>query len=68
MAKRKRGRGALGDACTETYMIELANKSAKGRAVGNEWVVTQRPLGRSGILARFAFLDEAKKWIRDRCR
>jgi hypothetical protein len=45
------------------YQIELANKIRNGRAVGNEFVVTMRPIGRSGILERFATREEAAAWI-----
>lgn len=70
MAKRH---GVVSGRCLSTYQIELANKIGKvgifrGRAMGNEYVVTQRPLNRSGILARFDDRDDARRWIHDQCR
>ena len=46
-----------------TYQIELANKVRNGRVVGNTYVVTQRPIGKSGIVASFDTRDEAEDWI-----
>jgi len=48
---------------SHTYQIELANRVRNGRAVGNEYVVTRRSLGMSGIVARFATREEAQEWI-----
>lgn len=45
------------------YQIELANKIVKGRAVGNLYVVTRRPIGMSGIIAKFDTREEAQAWI-----
>lgn len=45
------------------YQIEIANKIRNGRAVGTEYVVTMRPIGRSGIVARFDTREEAAAWI-----
>lgn len=46
-----------------TYQIEIANRIERGRAVGTDYVVTQRPIGRTGILARFGERSEAEAWI-----
>ena len=57
---------SLGDLYESLKKPELANKIYKGRAVGNEWVVTQRPIGRTGTLARFDTREEAAAWIAER--
>lgn len=49
-----------------SYQIELANKIRGGRAVGNEYVVTQRPIGKTMILARFDSRKEAERWIKEK--
>ncbi len=45
------------------YAIEIANKIVRGKAVGTEYVVTQRPIGKPTILARFDTRGEAERWI-----
>ncbi len=45
------------------YTVELANKVRRGRAVGNEYVVTRRPDGNTTILCRFDTPEEAQAWI-----
>jgi hypothetical protein len=50
-------------AAPHRYQIELANKVRRGRAVGNEYVVTRRPEGMTTILARFDSHEEAQAWI-----
>lgn len=55
------------------YQIELANRIAtdgplKGEAVGNEYVVTRRPIRMCGILAKFREREDAEKWIADQTR
>lgn len=47
----------------KTMQIELANRIAHGRAVGDEWVVTRRPIGRTCIIARFETRQEAQEFI-----
>ena len=44
------------------YQIELANQIRGGRAVGNQYVVTRRPSGRTSILYRAGTRDEAERW------
>ena len=51
---------------TARYQTELANRIKNGRCVGNEYVVTQRPIGRTGILVRFPTHELAVAWILDR--
>ena len=46
------------------FQIELANKVWRGRAIGSEYVVTRRPDGLTGILARFDTREDAEAWIR----
>jgi hypothetical protein len=46
-----------------TFQIELANKIRNGRAVGNLYVVTRRPIGNSGIVATFDTREQAEGWI-----
>lgn len=46
-----------------TYQIELANKIQGGKSVGTFFVVTQRPIGRSGIIVSFDSQEEAEAWI-----
>jgi hypothetical protein len=48
---------------TALFQTELANKIQGGRAVGNLHVVTQRPIGRTGILASFDSPEEAREFI-----
>jgi hypothetical protein len=48
---------------TDSYQIEIANRIFSGRAVGTDYVVTQRPICRTGILARFRTREEAQAWI-----
>lgn len=43
--------------------IEIANLIRNGRAVGTEYVVTNRDTGRSGIVARFETRREAEAFI-----
>ena len=50
----------------QTYSIELANKVRRGRAVGNLYVVTRRPLRLTTILASFSTREEAVAWIEAR--
>lgn len=45
------------------YQIELANKVVNGRAVGNLYVVTRRPIGMTGIVAKFDTREQAVTWI-----
>ncbi len=47
----------------KTYQLELANKIRNGRAAGNLYVVTRRPIGRTGIVAQFNTREEAEAWI-----
>lgn len=49
------------------YQLELANKVRNGRAVGNEYVITQRAIGRNGIVERFDTREEAEAWLREHC-
>lgn len=44
------------------YQIELANKIVGGRCVGNQWVVTRRPMHNTTIVARFETREEAETW------
>ncbi len=46
-----------------SYQIETANEIRNGRAVGNLYVVTQRPIGKTAILASFNTRPEAEEWI-----
>ena len=46
-----------------TFSRELANKCRAGRAVGNLYVVTQRPIGRTGIIASFESKEEREEFI-----
>jgi len=48
------------------YQIELANKIAGGRAVGNSYIVTRRPDRLTCELARFDTREEAEAWIAER--
>jgi hypothetical protein len=48
------------------YQIELANRIVNGRAVGNLYVVTQRPIGKTTILASFNSREQAEAWINAR--
>lgn len=43
--------------------IELANKIRGGRTVGNEYVVTRRDEGKSGIIAKFDTREQAQAFI-----
>ena len=43
--------------------IELANRIRHGRAVGNEYVVTNRDEGNSMIIARFDTREDAAAYI-----
>ncbi len=52
--------------CKMTYQIEIANRIERGRCVGNDYVVTQRPIGQTAILARFPEREDAEKWIAQR--
>jgi hypothetical protein len=45
------------------FKRELANKCRRGRAVGNLYVVTQRPIGNSGIIASFDTEEEREAFI-----
>lgn len=45
------------------YQIELRNKVRNGRAVGNLYIVTRRPLGFSCALVSFSTREEAQAWI-----
>jgi hypothetical protein len=45
------------------YQIELANKIRNGRSVGNLYVVTRRPIGKTAILASFGTREEAQAWV-----
>jgi len=47
----------------QMYTVELANKTEHGRVVGNLYVVTQRPIGNSAIVAEFDTREEAQAWI-----
>jgi hypothetical protein len=59
-----------GKRAMSTYQIELANKIGRinGQlcAIGTEYIVTQRALGRSGALARLPTREAAAKWIAER--
>jgi len=48
---------------TQTYTIEIANKVRNGRAVGTEYVVTQRPISLTGARAKFDTREQAAEWI-----
>lgn len=47
----------------ERFGRELANKVRGGRAIGNLYVVTQRPLRMTGIIASFDTPEEREEWI-----
>jgi hypothetical protein len=64
--RRRLGLGS--SSCAKTYQIEIANRIRRGRAVGTDYVVTQRPVGRTGIIATFPTRDDAERWIVERCR
>lgn len=54
-----------------TYQIEIANRigMSNGRAttVGTDFVVTQRPIRKTTILATFRTRAEAVAWIEAKC-
>lgn len=50
------------------YTIEIANRVRNGRVVGIDYVVTQRGIGRTGILARRGTRAEAEDWIAEHDR
>lgn len=50
-----------------SYQIEIANRIGRlGTAVGTDYVVTQRPIGKTSILARFGNRIAAEAWIAER--
>ncbi len=49
-----------------TYQIELANKIVNGRCLGNLYVVTMRPTGKSIIVQAFSTREQAQEWITSR--
>jgi hypothetical protein len=51
---------------TAHYQLELENRIERGRCVGQNYVVTQRPIGKTKILVRFPTRALAIAWIIDR--
>ena len=45
------------------FLIELVNRTYKGRTVGNRFGVTKRPIGKTSLLAVFDTREDAAAFI-----